>query len=202
MSKSTASRLSTLEAEYTTRQLILKAPIIEGWRWTTSHRRLPLPFYEDHSLLPAQFGYCRICAGPVFKHNAHFGDAISKRAYWHAVCLKAFTFWSTPDPDVLGLRQNWRCNHCGEDLASAPTDEHRDLIRYSGHFRSTVQVDHVVPLYRVWRDMRGLYWTDLIRFWSSDNLQVLCIPCHQEKSASETTERAKASVAGVQLMLL
>lgn len=44
------------------------------------------------------------------------------------------------------------------------------------------QVDHVLPLWQADRDP----W-----FWTLENLQTLCIPCHQAKSAREANQRAK-----------
>lgn len=184
--------LSVIDADYVARQLCAKAPLIECWQWTR-HRRPPLPFYDNPHLLPKAQGYCRICAGPVYANGAHFGSELSKRT-WHNVCLKAFTFWTQPDANVLGPRQQWACASCGSDLSIA-----------RGHGRSftdVAQVDHVVPLYRVWRDLKGLYWTELLHYWSPDNCQVLCVACHKMKCAAEAGERAAVRADGSQLVLI
>lgn len=49
------------------------------------------------------------------------------------------------------------------------------------------ELDHIVPL---WSVDRTLPWGELIRFWMLPNLQALCVPCHAEKTAAETTQRA------------
>jgi 5-methylcytosine-specific restriction endonuclease McrA len=183
---------SVFEADYVARQLCTKAPLVEGWQWTR-HRRPPLPFYENHDLLPAAHGYCRICAGPVYADGAHFGSHLSKRT-WHNICLKAFTFWTQPDANVLGPRQQWACASCGRDLSRE---------RSSGPcFADVAQVDHIVPLYRVWRDLRGLHWTELLHYWSPDNCQVLCVACHKLKCSAEAGERAAFRADGPQLVLI
>lgn len=51
------------------------------------------------------------------------------------------------------------------------------------------EADHIVPL---WSVDRALPWEDVIRFWSLENLQTLCVDCHRAKSARETSTRAAA----------
>ena len=49
------------------------------------------------------------------------------------------------------------------------------------------EAEHVIPLHKV---DRSLPWEQLIRFWSLDNLQTLCVLCHRRKSAEEARGRA------------
>jgi hypothetical protein len=37
----------------------------------------------------------------------------------------------------------------------------------------TAEVDHRVPLFRVWREHRDLAWRLLLRYWGVPNLQVI-----------------------------
>ena len=50
------------------------------------------------------------------------------------------------------------------------------------------QIDHKVPLYRVWREHRNLPWPELLAFWGLPNLQVLNRQAHIAKSASEMVD--------------
>lgn len=46
--------------------------------------------------------------------------------------------------------------------------------------------DHVVPLWAVNRDE-----PDAFKYWTLDNLQTLCDPCHKKKTKKEAADRAK-----------
>ncbi len=58
------------------------------------------------------------------------------KAAWHAACVAAWKFWIAPHEQVRVLKrhQGHRCKASG-----------KRLLR-------TAEVDHAVPLYRVWRD--------------------------------------------------
>jgi len=62
------------------------------------------------------------------------------------------------------VAQHFKCNHCGGDF---PATE--------------VQVDHIIPM------GKGRTWDDWINelFCETDNLQVLCKPCHAIKTKEE-----------------
>lgn len=49
------------------------------------------------------------------------------------------------------------------------------------------QADHIVPL---WSVDRSEPWPQVLRWWSLDNLQTLCLPCHDAKCAAEAAARA------------
>lgn len=46
--------------------------------------------------------------------------------------------------------------------------------------------DHILPLWLAPRELR---------YWSADNLQTLCQPCHNAKSAEEAVARAVVTLA-------
>ena len=52
-----------------------------------------------------------------------------------------------------------------------------------------VQVDHVAPVVDPKRGFKG--WDEYISrlYCESDNLQVLCIPCHKKKTEKERKKR-------------
>jgi hypothetical protein len=54
----------------------------------------------------------------------------------------------------------------------------------------TAEVDHRVPLYRVWREHRDAPWPTLLRFWGGPNLQVVNRSVHVSKCGAEAEERA------------
>jgi hypothetical protein len=51
------------------------------------------------------------------------------------------------------------------------------------------EVDHHVPLFKVWRDYRDRPWPALLAFWGVPNLQVINRSAHVEKCAQEAGER-------------
>jgi hypothetical protein len=56
----------------------------------------------------------------------------------------------------------------------------------------TSEVDHRVPLFRVWREHRAMAWPALLSFWGLPNLQVINRDVHAEKCAAEATSRRRA----------
>ena len=51
----------------------------------------------------------------------------------------------------------------------------------------TAEVDHRVPLFRVWGERRDDAWPSLLAYWGFPNLQVINRDVHVEKCASEAT---------------
>src|ERR1700730_13805070 len=51
------------------------------------------------------------------------------------------------------------------------------------------EVDHHVPLFKVWHDYRDRPWPALLAFWGVPNLQVINRSAHVEKCAQEAGER-------------
>jgi hypothetical protein len=57
---------------------------------------------------------------------------------WHCACVIAWQFWNAPNGYVRLLRrlQGWRCGQSG------------------GRLWKSAEVDHRVPLFRVWNEHR------------------------------------------------
>ena len=55
------------------------------------------------------------------------------------------------------------------------------------------EVDHRVPLHRIWHKQRDLPWATLLRFWGFPNLQAINRDAHRLKSAAEASHRAAKS---------
>ena len=51
------------------------------------------------------------------------------------------------------------------------------------------EVDHRIPLHRVWYEMRGDEWSSLLGFWGLPNLQVINRDAHAAKCLSEAHAR-------------
>jgi hypothetical protein len=57
---------------------------------------------------------------------------------------------------------------------------------------SDAEVDHRVPLFRVWRDHRFEVWPKLLSYWGLPNLQVINRDVHAAKCAMEARDRRVA----------
>ena len=88
-------------------------------------------------------------------------------------------FWTAPsDHARLARRLQARC--CAETGA---------------RLWKNAEVDHRVPLFRVWTEYRHLPWPKLLGFWGLPNLQVINGDVHVAKCASEMRERSAARSA-------
>ncbi len=175
-----------LRADRLARALAQKTGQPEGWRWRLSReaedglgrsfRVPPAPFREAAYSRGA--GSCRICGQPVFRFGWHldlWGEGKpNHRTRWHACCIAAWKFWMTPRDHVRLLRRR-QGRHC-------PVSGLRLL--------KSAEVDHRVPLYRVWRDHRDAPWPDLLAFWGAPNLQTINSLAHRRKSGAEAGDRS------------
>ncbi|BCM84258.1 hypothetical protein [Methylobacterium indicum] len=147
-----------------------------------SFRMPPAPFREGPHGLGK--GHCCVCGQPVYRFGWHrdlWGTGTPNRnAAWHAACVAAWKFWIAPADHVKALkrRQGHRCAQSG-----------KRLLR-------TAEVDHRVPLYRIWREERGRPWPELLGYWGVPNLQVVNRAVHADKCAAEAGERASVRRAG------
>lgn len=144
----------------------------------SEHRRPEIPFSD------APRGTCRWCGEAILYEAGAKRGKPDRRRRWHPACVDAY---NATDPRLARLRIRRRdrgvCAACGLD-----TNALRRKLRGRGAAarlrergfvprRSLWELDHVVPL---------------IDGGSHDvsNLQTLCRPCHQEKSAREARARA------------
>jgi hypothetical protein len=71
----------------------------------------------------------------------------------------------------------WRARRCGET---------------GKRLWKSAEVDHRVPLFRVWSEYHDLPWPKLLDFWALPNLQVINRDVHAAKCANEARERRAA----------
>lgn len=156
----------------------------EGWRWrvgetgdglAATFRMPPAPYREK--VFARGPGWCRICGGLVFRMGWHrnlWGEGPNRRASWHACCVAAWKLWTAPSEHGALLKrvQRHRCRQTG-----------KRLLR-------TAEVDHRVPLFRVWRECRDRPWPELLGFWGVGNLQMVNREAHIAKCGAEAAGRA------------
>ncbi len=180
-------RAHPIRADRLARALAARSGTPKGWTWRLAG--------DDDSGLPRTFrfppapyrerkfsrgpGFCCVCGQPVYRLGWHadLWDAGQNRnASWHAVCVIAWQFWSAPSDHVRLLKrlQERRCRESGKRLLK------------------TAEVDHRVPLFRVFKEHRDRPWPQLLGFWGLLNLQVINRDAHAAKCAAEAGYRSQA----------
>jgi len=183
-------RAHPLRADRLARALAAKTGAPAGWSWRikseetpelpATFRSPPAPYREAaHSLGP---GFCCVCGQPVYRlgwHEDLWDRGPNKNAVWHTACVTAWQMWNAPADQAKLLRrlQGRRCATSGARLWK------------------TSEVDHRVPLFRVWREHRDTAWPALLGYWGLPNLQVINREAHVEKSAAEAFTRRRSNVA-------
>jgi hypothetical protein len=84
-------------------------------------------------------------------------------------------------------------------LWTGPANWVRPLKRWQHHkcaatgkrLLRTAEVDHRVPLFKVWREHRAMPWPSLLQYWGMPNLQVINREVHAAKCATEAAARAR-----------
>ena len=66
-------------------------------------------------------------------------------------------------------------------------------------YGKAAEVDHRVPLFRVWSEYRDLPWPKLLDFWGLPNLQVINRDAHATKCANEARDRRAAPLPEAEL---
>jgi hypothetical protein len=182
-------RAHPLRADRLARALAARSGTPSGWTWRiksaaegdlpANFRTPPAPFREKaFSRGP---GFCCVCGQPVYRlgwHEDLWERGPNKNAVWHTACVTAWRLWNAPSDYAKLLRrlQGRRCATSGARLWK------------------TSEVDHRVPLFKVWRAHRETEWPALLGFWGLPNLQVINRDQHAEKCAAEANTRRRAPV--------
>ncbi len=118
-------------------------------------RRIPTPHWNS--------GGCRWCGEAV-------ESPTKRKRTWHPECVSAYLVATSSGAQHTALwkRDRGICAGCRRDCNAVPT--------------VVFEADHIVPLHTV---DRSLPWAELRHFWSLDNLQTLCRPCHLAKCRRE-----------------
>jgi len=188
-------RAHPLRADRLSRALARRSGAPEGWTWrlggggrigpknglAATFRAPPAPYRER--ALSRGPGFCCVCGQPVYRFGWHvdlWGEGRNKKANWHCACVIAWQFWIAPSGEVRLLRrlQARRCAQSG------------------GRLWKTAEVDHRVPLFRVWNELRDTPWPTLLDYWGLPNLQMINRDAHVAKCAAEARERSAARLIG------
>jgi hypothetical protein len=183
-------RVHPVRADRLARALAAKTGAPAGWTWRLASGRakdLPATFrapaapYREkkHHLGP---GFCCVCGQPVFAFGWHLDlweRGPNRKAQWHTACVTAWRLWNAPSDFVKVLRrvQQRRCAQTG------------------GRLWRTAEVDHRVPLFRVWREHRDTPWPRLLDYWGLPNLQMINRDVHVEKCADEASWRREQATS-------
>jgi hypothetical protein len=173
-------RAHPVRADRLARALARRSGAPGGWTWrlgpeaSATFRTPPAPFREKRFALGP--GFCCVCGEPVFRFGWHedlWESGPNARATWHTACVVAWRLWAAPTDHlrILKRMQGHRCAMTG-----------KRLLR-------TAEVDHRMPLFRVWREHRETAWPDLLAFWGRPNLQVINREAHVAKCAEEAGAR-------------
>lgn len=174
-------RAHPIRADRLARVLAGRGGAPAAWTWrigesdtAESFRVPPAPFREKRFARGP--GFCCVCGQPVFRFGWHedlWAAGPNARAAWHTACVVAWRLWTAPTDHLRVLKrvQGHRCAVTGKRL------------------RRSAEIDHRVPLYRVWREHRDASWPDLLAFWGAPNLQVINRDAHLAKCADEAGDR-------------
>jgi hypothetical protein len=180
-------RAHPLRADRLARALARRSGAPDGWTWRLSDNRksgLPATFrappapYRERGFARGA-GFCCVCGQPVYRFGWHvdlWNGGPNKNANWHCACVIAWQFWNAPSNEVRILRR-LQARHCAES---------------GGRLWKTAEIDHRVPLFRVWGERRDTPWPALLDYWGLPNLQVINRDAHAAKCATEANDRRVA----------
>lgn len=188
-------RAHPVRADRLARALAARSGAPPGWTWRLTREprdglaatfRIPPAPYRETAYARGP-GVCCVCGQPVYRFGWHrdlWRRGANRNAVWHAACVVAWDLWVSPSDYVRMLKrlQGRRCAETG------------------GRLWRRAEVDHRVPLFRVWREQRDRPWPALLGFFGVANLQVINRDVHVAKCAAEaefrrqTTPQADISV--------
>src|SRR5262245_710029 len=159
-------RAHPIRADRLARALAAKTGAPAGWVWTVSNSRQvgptfrfpPAPYREAPFKLGP--GRCCVCGQPVYRFGWHadlWGRGPNPNVEWHAACVAAWRLWTAPRTQHQLFRhlQLRRCSETGKRLTRG------------------AEVDHRIPLHRVWHERSNHEWPSMLAFWGLPNLQVI-----------------------------
>jgi hypothetical protein len=120
-----------------------------------------------------------VCGQPVYRFGRYvdlWDGGVNKNASWHCACLIAWQFWNSPSGQVRLLRrlQARRYGQTGRRLWK------------------NAEVDHRVPLFRVWSECQNAPWPELLDYWGLPNLQMINRDVHAAKKRDRARDRRAA----------
>lgn len=177
-------RAHVIRADRLARALAARSGAPAGWTWRigsepglpTSFRAPPAPYREP--AFARGPGHCCVCGQPVYRLGWHvdlWDKGPNKNAVWHTACVVAWRFWNAPS-DHARILKRLQARRCAET---------------GGRLWKTAEVDHRVPLFRLWREQRDLAWPTLLNHWGLPNLQVINRDAHAAKCAEEAKYRSR-----------
>jgi hypothetical protein len=142
-----------LRADRLARALAARSGAPTGWVWRLGDRKIGLPTtfrapptpYRERTYAKGP-GFCRVCGQPVYRFGWHadlWNAGANKNASWHCACVVAWRFWTAPS-DYAQLLRRLQARRCGET---------------GGRLWKTADVDHRIPLFRVWSSGRAVAGT-------------------------------------------
>jgi hypothetical protein len=182
-------RAHVVRADRLARALAASSGAPPGWTWRigsepglpSSFRSPPAPYREG--AFTRGPGFCCVCGQPVYRLGWHadlWGRGPNRNATWHTACVVAWRFWNAPSDHVRILKR-LQMRRCGET---------------GGRLWKTAEVDHRMPLFRLWREHRDMGWPALLDYWGLPNLQVINRDAHAAKCAEEAKLRSRKSAEG------
>jgi hypothetical protein len=176
-------RAHPLRADRLARALAARSGQPDGWTWQLGQARRGMPAtlrvppapYREKAFARGP-GFCCVCGQRVYQFGWHidlWSKGPNKRATWHCACVIAWQFWNAPSEQAALLRR-LQARRCGQT---------------GGRLWKNGEVDHRMPLYRVWNEHRNMRWPDLLGYWGLPNLQVINRDAHVLKCADEARDR-------------
>lgn len=123
-----------------------------------------------------------MCGGKRYKlgwHKDWDGSGESDKGWWHVSCGTAYSLMTTPNDfvDYFKKKQNGLCGISGEKFIAG----------------EKIDMDHTIPLYRVFRDYGHLPIEKIMQFWGPRNLRAVKNSQHKIKNKYEAKERSTFS---------